>query len=73
MYLGYCFYSGMVRPTDQKMITIEKTVCDMVPKKGMPTTQATWGRTGVSQEAEGVRKAWAKERNEQDKEADKTG
>lgn len=40
----------MVRPTDQKMITIEKTVCDMVPKKGMPHhaghMRTHWGQSG---------------------------
>lgn len=27
MYPGFCFHSGMVRPTDQEMIAIENIIC----------------------------------------------
>ena len=37
MYPGLCFYSGMVRPTDQETTATESTVCrSQFPKRDMP-------------------------------------
>ena len=40
MYLGFCFHSGKMRPTDQEMTAIEKVVCySQFPRRGAwPTT-----------------------------------
>lgn len=36
IYVGFCFYSGMVRSVDQKMIDIEKVVFSFtVCRRGM--------------------------------------
>lgn len=55
MYLGFWFYSGTVRPTDQEITTIEKIICySQFPRGGAMTDCAglQWGSTRVSPEAE---------------------
>lgn len=56
------FYSGVVRPTDQRLTVTEKIVCfPHFPRGGGHATTwsgvgwAPWGSTAVSEEAEGVR------------------
>lgn len=58
IYLGFCFYSGKVRPTYQKTVAIEKLVCYSHFPSGGATplpTQKHRGSTQVSQQAVGVR------------------
>lgn len=63
---GFCLYSGVVRPTDQETIAIERRVCyfqflrgGILHGSGTPC-RATQGCTRVGQEAEEQGKAWAK-------------
>lgn len=59
---GVCFYSGMVRPADQEMTATEKIVLTVSKRRRhVRPRRARWGGTRVSQEPEGVRKAWARE------------
>lgn len=53
----FYYYSGLVKPTDQELITIEKIVCySQFPREGAcHTGRATQGSTRVIQEAEGAR------------------
>ena len=57
MDLRFCFYSGMVRPTEQEIIAMEKKLLLRVPKgrgHGMPC-RVTQGSTRVGREAERAR------------------
>ena len=56
---GFCFYSDLVRPTDEERIAIEKRLsCSQSPREqgmhAMPRATQTSSR--VSQEAQGVRR-----------------
>lgn len=60
----FYYYLGMARSPDQKITTIEKVVCFVHRSQGrghVLPCRATWGSTGVGQEAEGKRKEmWAR-------------
>lgn len=57
MYLEFCFYSEMVRPTYQEMVASEKVVYySFIKRRGAQhTTRNHTVSTRISQEAEGVR------------------
>lgn len=58
MYLGFCFYSGIVRPINQEMTAIAKIICySQFPRRGdMPCHTGPHGEAArVTQEAEGAR------------------
>lgn len=58
MYLGYCFYSDVVRSTDQETNAIEQIACYLqFPRRGdtvCHAMQGHMGSTSVGQEEEGV-------------------
>lgn len=47
MNLGFCLYSGMVRPTDQEMTVTEKTVSPTVPKRRKQATSCRAAREAL--------------------------
>lgn len=59
IFPGFCIYSGMMKPTDQEIIAVEKIVCLLIVLKSRghaPQCRATQGSTRVGQEAEVVRR-----------------
>lgn len=60
----FYYYSGIVRPTAQEMIALEKMVCySQIPRgRGTPCHAGPQGRTRVRQEAEGARGKCTQER-----------
>lgn len=63
MYPGFCYYSSMVRPTNQDMVVIEKIVCHSqfptgrgTPHHGRPRREAPASVRRQTQQGERVAK-----------------
>lgn len=49
MYLGFCFYSGIVRPINQEMTAIAKIICySQFPRGDMPCHTGPHGEASGS-------------------------